>query len=81
MEFDEIYFKEGETVDDSSMRIIGLANNITVLGVTITEAEIVKKILHVVPEPLEQVAISIETEINVNDLIVEEVMGHLQNVE
>jgi hypothetical protein len=80
MEFDEIYFKEGETIDDSSMRIIGLANNITIL-VTITEAEIVKKILHVVPEPLEQVAISIETEINVNDLIVEEVMGHLQNVE
>jgi hypothetical protein len=80
MEFDEIYFKEGETIDDSSMRVIGLANNITIL-VTITEAEIVKKILHVVPEPLEQVAISIETEINVNDLIVEEVMGHLQNVE
>jgi hypothetical protein len=53
-EFDEICFKEGEAVDDFSMRIIGLANNITVLGDTICEGEIMKKILHVAPEPLEQ---------------------------
>jgi hypothetical protein len=76
-EFDEIYFKEGETVDDFSMRIIGLANNITVLGGMITEGDIVKKILHVAPEPLEQTTISIETLLNVNDLTVEEVTGHL----
>jgi hypothetical protein len=80
-EFDEICFKEGETVHDFSMCITGLANNITVLGGTITKAEIVMKTLHVALEPLEQVAISIETLLNVNDLTVEEVTGQLQNVE
>jgi hypothetical protein len=44
-ELDEICFKEGETVDDFSMRITGRANNIMVLGGTITEAKIVKTIV------------------------------------
>jgi hypothetical protein len=40
-------------VDDFSMRITALANNITVLGGMIIEAEIVKKIMPVAPKPLE----------------------------
>jgi hypothetical protein len=80
-EFTKICFKEGDIVDDFSMRIIGLANSITVLGGTITKAKIVKKMLHVVPEPLEQVVISIETMLNVDTLSVEEVTSHLRNVE
>jgi hypothetical protein len=63
------------------MRITALTNNITVLGGMIIEAEIVKKIMPVAPKPLEQVAISIETLLNVNDLTIEDVMGHLRNVE
>ena len=47
----------------------------------ITEAEIVKKMLHVAPETLEQVAISIETLLDLDNLSVEEVTGHLRNVE
>jgi hypothetical protein len=80
-EFTEIQFKDGESIDDFSMCITGLANNIAVLGGSISEGEIVKKILHVAPEPLEQVAISIETLLDVNNLSIEEVTGHLQNVE
>jgi hypothetical protein len=60
--FEEIRFKEGEGVDDFSMRITGLANSIAVLGGRITEAEIVKKMLHVAPAPLEQVAKRSSTE-------------------
>ena len=80
-EFDHIRFKDGESVDDFSMRLTGLANNIAVLGGKITEPEIVKKMLHVAPEPLEQVAISIETLLDLDNLSVEEVTGHLRNVE
>jgi hypothetical protein len=79
-EFDNIQFKDGETVDDFSLRIIRLVNNITVLGGKITEPEIVKKMLHVTPEPLEQVAISIETLLDLDNLSVEEETGHLCNV-
>jgi hypothetical protein len=44
--------KKKGTIDDFSMCITVLANNIAVLGRTITVTEIVKKMLHVVPEPL-----------------------------
>ena len=37
----EIRFKDGESVDDFSMRITGLANSITTLGGGISETEIV----------------------------------------
>ena len=58
------------------MRITGLANSITTLGGSISETEIVKKMLQVVLDHLEQVAISIETLLDVNDLMVEEVTGN-----
>ena len=80
-ELSEIRFKDGESVDDFSMRIMGLANSITTLGESISETEIVKKMLQVVPDHLEQVTISIETLLDVNDLTVEEVTGRLRNVE
>ena len=80
-ELSGIRFKDGKSVDDFSMRIMGLANSITTLGGSISETEIVKKMLQVVPDHLEQVTISIETLLDVNDLTVEEVIGRLRNVE
>jgi hypothetical protein len=80
-EFDHIRFKDGESVDDFSMRLTGLANNIAVLGGKITEPEIVKKMLHVAPEPLKQVAILIEALLDLDNLSIEEVTSHLRNVE
>ena len=63
------------------MRITGLVNSITTLDGSISETELVKKMLQVVLDHLEQVAISIETLLDVNDLTVEEVTGRLRNVE
>jgi predicted nucleic-acid-binding protein len=66
------------------MHITRLANNISVLGGSITEAEIVeivKILLQVVPEPLERVKISIETLLDNNDLTVEEVIDRLHNLD
>lgn len=77
----EISFRDGETVDDFSLQITGLANNIAILGGQTTEAEIVKKMLHVVPDHLEQVAISIETLLDVHNLSVEELIGRMCGVE
>ena len=77
----EIRFKDGESVDDFSMRITGITNSITTLDGSISETQIVKKMLQVVPDHLEQVAISIETLLDVNDLTVEEVTGRLHNIE
>ena len=46
-----------------------------------SETEIVKKMLQVLLDHLEQVIISIETLLDMNDLTVEEVTGRLHNVE
>jgi hypothetical protein len=59
------------------MRLTGLTNNIAVLGRKIAEPEIMKKMLHVALEPLERVTISIETLLDLDNLTVEEVTGHL----
>ncbi|XP_062208959.1 uncharacterized protein LOC133910654 [Phragmites australis] len=77
-EFGEITFKDGESIDDFSKRITGLANNLRVLGDNISDAEIVRKFLQVVPARLSQVAISIETLLDLNELSVEEVTGRLR---
>jgi hypothetical protein len=80
-EFAEIKFKPGEGVEDFSLRITALANELRVLGDGITDKEVVKKILHSVPEKLEQVAISMETLLDLNSLSIEEAASHLRAVE
>ena len=55
----EIRFKDGESVDNFSMRITGLANSITTLGGSISETEIVKKMLYVVPDHLDDFSMRI----------------------
>ena len=80
-ELSEIRFKDSKSVDDFSMRITGLANSITTLSGSISEIELVKKMLQVVPDHLDQVAISIEILLDVNDLTVEEVTRRLRNIE
>jgi transposase InsO family protein len=80
-EFAEIRFKPGEGVEDFSLRITALANELRVLGDEVTDKEVVKKMLHSVPEKLEQVAILMETLLDLNSLSIEEVAGHLRAVE
>jgi len=80
-EFAAMGWNDGETAEDFSMRLTGLANNLRILGDNITEAEVVRKMLQVVPEDLSQVAISIETLLDLNTISVEEVTGRLRAVE
>jgi hypothetical protein len=80
-EFAELTWKEGETVEDFSVRITGLGNNLRMLGDTVSDADIVRKLLDVVPEYLEQVAVAAETLLDLNTVTVEEVTGRLRAVE
>lgn len=63
------------------MRHIGLVNNLEILGDKIEENRVVKKFLHVVPPRYSQVAISIETLVDLQTLLVEELIGRLKAVE
>jgi hypothetical protein len=77
----QIRFKSSECVEDFSVRITSLVNELRVLGDEITNKEVVKKMLHLVPKKFEQVAISMETLLDLNSLSIEEAMGHLHSVE
>ncbi|CAO2175939.1 unnamed protein product [Urochloa humidicola] len=77
-EFADIRFKEGESVDDFSLWINTLADNLRALGEVVTDAEVVKKMLQVVPETLDQVACSIEMLLDLNTTTVEDVTGRLR---
>lgn len=80
-DFDDITFNEGESIDDFALRIVGPGNKIRVLNGDITDAEIVKKMLQVVPDHLSQITIAIETFLDCDTLIMEEVVGRLHQVE
>jgi hypothetical protein len=52
-----------------------------VLDDDISDKELIKKMLHVIPKKLEQVAISMETLLDLDSLSIEEVVGHLCAIE
>lgn len=58
-DFNNIAFKGGEGVDEFSMWIAVLANNLRLLGDNIDDVEVVRKLLQVVPDKFLQVAILI----------------------
>ncbi|XP_071683640.1 uncharacterized protein [Lolium perenne] len=80
-EFETITFREGERVDEFSLRITTLAATLRSLGDTCDDERIVRKFLSVVHRRLVQIAFSIETMMDPSVLTVEEVVGHLQDVE
>jgi hypothetical protein len=74
-------WRESEDAEDFVNRIIRLAAELRQLGDNISDAEVVRKMLQVVPEHLSQVAISIETRLDVNTIAIEEVTGMLRAME
>ena len=77
-EFGTLTFKEGETVTEFGLRITTLATNLRALGDNITDAEVVKKLLQVVPDKLSQAAVSLEMFLDLNNVSLEEVIGRLR---
>jgi len=77
-EFENIQFKEGESVDDFGMRITNLVGNLKTLGEKIEDVRVVKKFLRVVPPRYSQIVVSIEMFVDLKTLTVEELVGRLQ---
>jgi hypothetical protein len=76
-EFNDIEFKVGETVEDFSLRLNTIASQLWVLGEVVPNKEVIKRMLHAIPDKLEQVAISMETLLDLDSLSIEEAVGHL----
>ena len=80
-DFENLAFKEGETIEAFTMRATALVNNLCTLGDTVDDEKVVRKFLRVIPKKYSQVAIAIETLLDISTLSLEEVMGHFRSVE
>jgi hypothetical protein len=80
-EFESIRFKEGETVDDFTMRLGSLVTELDTLEEVIKEQQVVQKLLRVVPKHLSQVAVTIEVTQDLSKLTLEDADGRLRAVE
>jgi hypothetical protein len=81
MEFESIRFKEGETVDDFTMRLGSLVTELGTLGEVIKEQQVVQKLLRVVPKHLSQVAVAIDVPQDLLKLTLEDVGDRLRAAE
>jgi len=80
-EFENIAFKNGETVDDFAIRINALAADLRTSGESMEEIKVVKKMLRVLPERYMQIAVSIETLLDLKTLTMEDLLGRLKMAE
>jgi hypothetical protein len=80
-EFENIPFKEGETVDDFTMRLDSLVTELGTLGEVIKEQQVVQKLLRVVPKHLSQVDIAIKVTKDLSKLTLEDASGRLRAAE
>ena len=80
-DFETIEFRDGETVDDFAMRLGSMVTNLNILGDKVTEETAVRKFLRVVPPRYSQIALSIETLVDLDTLSIEDLTGRLKAAE
>ena len=80
-EYANLKFKDGEMVEDFSLRLQTLISKLKSHGITIDEEEAVSKYLHSMPAKYIQIALSIETMLDLSTLTIEDVTGHLRVVD
>lgn len=69
---------ETDKIDDFCMKLSGIMINIRVVGETMEESSVVRKILCVVPDKFLQIASNIEQFGDMKEMMIEEVVGQLK---
>ena len=80
-QFDNLTFRDGESIGDFAVRINGLITSLRELGEKLEDNRVVKKMLRVVPRRLKQCAVAIEMFGDLNNMSIEELVGRLQVAE
>ena len=80
-EYANLKFKDGESVEDFSLRLQTLISKLKSHGVTINKEEAVSKYLYSVPMKYIQIVLSIETMLDLFTLTIEDVTGRLRAVD
>ncbi|WVZ62462.1 hypothetical protein U9M48_012211 [Paspalum notatum var. saurae] len=76
-EFENLRWKDGESVDDFAVRVNTLVAGLRELGEEIKDGRIVRKVLRVVPRKWKQVAVLIEMLLDLDTMKMEELIGRL----
>ncbi|CAH9146107.1 unnamed protein product [Cuscuta epithymum] len=80
-EFEALAFKDGEGVESFGIRLTAIMNDLQVLGDPLTEHKAVQKFLRSVPRKYKQMAMAIESLVDLKTLSIEELTGRLRVVE
>ena len=78
VEYEQISFRDGESVEDFALRLSNLVQRLAILGDPEPEPKVVAKYLRVAGLRYRQLVISIETLLDINELSIEEVTGRLK---
>ena len=70
--------KESETIKEYSDRLLGIVNNVRLLGTEFSDARIVQKILVTIPEKFEATIASLENSRNLSSITLAELLNALQ---
>ena len=79
--FENLQFKEGETIDHFGMRITNLVANLKTLNEMLDDVHVIKKFLRVVPLCFTSVVVSIKMFCDLKKLTLEELIGRLRAAE
>ena len=77
-EFDKLCMADGELLDDFAGKISGMAARYASLGATLSDAEMVKKLLDTVPDRLYSAVAGIEQFCDTEKMAFEEALGRLK---
>ena len=80
-EYATLKFKDDESVEDFSLLLQSLISKLRSHDITINEEEAVSKYLHSMPMKYIQIALSIETMLDLSTLTIEDVTGRLRAVD
>ncbi|XP_066323684.1 uncharacterized protein [Miscanthus floridulus] len=80
-EYEQINFRDGESVEDFALRLSNLVQRLVILGDPELEAKVAAKYLRVARPRYKQLVISIETLLNTDELSIEEITGQLKAAE
>jgi hypothetical protein len=80
-QFESATFKEGESMEEFSMRLSGMVQHIATLGETVDETKVVSKFLRSVLHRYKQIVIAIQTLLDVSTLTLVNVTGRLKAAE
>jgi len=77
-EYEQIAFRDGESVEDFALRLSNIVQRLAILGDPEPEPKVVAKYLRVARPRYKQLVVSIETLLDIDTLSVEEVTGRLK---